>query len=63
MPCPFEVGRTRLDLAEIARARGDLDAAAQHVEDARRVFVELRVPRYVERAEELTREIAVKAAC
>jgi DNA-binding SARP family transcriptional activator/KaiC/GvpD/RAD55 family RecA-like ATPase len=43
IPCPYEAGRTRLELAELARARGDEAASACHAADAHRVFAELGV--------------------
>ncbi len=55
---PFEAGRTRLDLALLAHAHGDSDEAASQLGIAHRLFGELRVPRYVERAERLARELA-----
>jgi class 3 adenylate cyclase/tetratricopeptide (TPR) repeat protein len=55
---PFEAGRTRLDLALLSHARGDSDEAASQLGIAHRLFGELRVPRYVERAERLARELA-----
>jgi class 3 adenylate cyclase/tetratricopeptide (TPR) repeat protein len=54
----FEVGRTHLDLGALALARGDAEGAERHQEIARAIFVELRVPRYLERAEELAAQIA-----
>ncbi len=49
----FEVGRTHIDLAELARVREGPPAAAAHAAKARALFQTLRVPRYVERAERL----------
>jgi tetratricopeptide (TPR) repeat protein len=51
VPCPFEVGRTHLELAELARASGATEAAAHHLAEARRVFVELGAAEYVARAD------------
>jgi class 3 adenylate cyclase/tetratricopeptide (TPR) repeat protein len=48
---PFEVGRTRLELARLAGAGSE--KAAAHLEAARRIFAELRLPGYLERAERL----------
>ena len=48
---PFEVGRTRLELARLAGAGSE--KAAAHLEAARRIFAELRLPGYMERAERL----------
>ncbi|MEA2602772.1 MAG: hypothetical protein QOF89_3764 [Acidobacteriota bacterium] len=53
---PFEVARTRLDLALLAGA-GSEEAASQ-LGEARRLFAELRLPRYVEKAERLAGELA-----
>jgi tetratricopeptide (TPR) repeat protein len=57
VPCPFEAGRTCLDLAEVARACGDRQASVAHLAEARRLFTELGLARYIERADRLTREL------
>jgi len=57
---PFEVARTRLDLALLAGAGSE--AAAGQLGEARRTFAELGVPVYVERAERLAGELAAPAA-
>ena len=54
---PFEAGRTRLDLAQLAGSGSA--AAAMELGEARRIFSELRLPAYVERAERLAAELAV----
>jgi hypothetical protein len=51
----FEVARTDLDLAALARARGDANATAAHLTEAVRHFRALGVTRWVERAEERIR--------
>jgi DNA-binding SARP family transcriptional activator len=51
----LEVGRTRLALAQLAHRQGRSDAVAAHLADAGRLFGALRLPRYVERAEQLAR--------
>jgi tetratricopeptide (TPR) repeat protein len=56
----FEVARTRLDLALLAGA-GSAEAAAE-LGEARRLFAELGVPRYVAEAERLAGELAPPAA-
>jgi len=56
---PFEVARTRLDLALVAGA-GSAGAAAQ-LGEARRLFAELGLPVYVEKAERLAGELAAPA--
>ena len=53
---PFEVGRTLLELA-VVPGTGSAAAASRLVE-ARRIFAELRVPAYAERAERLLGEVA-----
>ncbi len=57
---PFEVARTRLDLAVLAGA--GTGEAAEHLGEARRLFTELRVPVYVERAEGLAARLAAPPA-
>jgi hypothetical protein len=52
----FEVARTRLDLARVAGVRGDRAAAAAHLAQARALFSELRVPRYLEVTERLMKQ-------
>ena len=56
----FEVARTRLDLALLAGA--DSEAAALQLGEARRLFAELGLPRYVDEAERLAGEMAAPAA-
>jgi class 3 adenylate cyclase/tetratricopeptide (TPR) repeat protein len=53
---PFEVGRTRLELARLAGAGAEV--AAIELGEARRIFTELRLPAYVEKAERLAGELA-----
>ncbi len=53
---PFEVARTRLDLAMLAGEA--TPEAASHLAEARRAFVRLNVPRYVEKVDNLARELA-----
>lgn len=55
----YDVARTRLDLAALAHACGAPDEAAAQLAEARRGLVALNVPRYVERAERLARELGV----
>jgi DNA-binding SARP family transcriptional activator len=54
----LEVGRTHLDLARLAGAAGDRDAAVANVADARAAFEALALPVWVERANALAREFA-----
>jgi tetratricopeptide (TPR) repeat protein len=51
----FEIARTHLDLAELARARVDTGAAAAHLAEADRRFRTLGLSRWVERVEQLAR--------
>ncbi len=55
----FEIGRTRLDLASLAYEQGDREAAASHLTAAHSLFMALRVPKYVERAQQIAREFGV----
>jgi len=55
--CRFEAGRTHLDLAAVAHAQEQREAVATHLKDAHSLFRALRVPKYVERAEELAKEL------
>jgi class 3 adenylate cyclase/tetratricopeptide (TPR) repeat protein len=54
---PFEVGRTRLELARLAGAGSE--AAAVELGEARRIFARLRLPGYVEKVERLVADLAV----
>jgi class 3 adenylate cyclase/tetratricopeptide (TPR) repeat protein len=56
----FEVGRTRLELA-LASGAGS-ESAAQQLDEARRLFAELRLPAYVARAESLAEELVAAPA-
>ncbi len=51
MHARFETGRTRLDLADLARAARDADGVSAHAGAALDVFRTLAVPRWLERAE------------
>lgn len=53
---PFEMGRTRLELALVAGA-GSAEAGRQ-LGEARRIFAELRLPRFVENVERLAGKLA-----
>jgi class 3 adenylate cyclase/tetratricopeptide (TPR) repeat protein len=57
---PFEVGRTRLDLARAAGA-GSAQAATE-LGEGLRIFSRLGLPAYVEKAERLAAELAVAPA-
>jgi class 3 adenylate cyclase/tetratricopeptide (TPR) repeat protein len=57
IPARFELARTHLDLAELAHASADPGAASAHLREAHRLFIALRVPRYVERSEQLARDL------
>ncbi len=53
----FELGRTHLDLSVLAHAQGNSKAVATHLKEARSLFKTLKVPKYVERAEELSKQL------
>lgn len=59
---PFEVARTRLELALLAHDGGDSVEAAMRLREAHGVFRELGAQRYVERAEQIARELSVSLA-
>jgi tetratricopeptide (TPR) repeat protein len=52
----FEQGRAQLDLAAVAHLRGDHDAAASHLRAAHSLFEILQIPKYIDRAKELSDE-------
>ena len=49
-----------MHLAALAHARGAEDAARTHLREARGLFSSMRVPRGVERTEQLAREMGVR---
>ncbi len=51
-----DAARTHLDLATLAHAQADKDAVTRHLGKAHHLFMALRVPKYVERSEQLARE-------
>ena len=53
---PFEMARTRLELALVAGA--GTTEAGRHLAEARRMFSELRLPRFVEKVERLSGKLA-----
>ena len=55
----FDVGRTHLELATLAHAMGDREAATTHLKDAHDLFRALQVPKYVARAEQCATEFDV----
>ena len=57
MDASFEVAVTRLDLAEVAGLRGDLDDATEQLERCRKSFAALGAPTYLDRAETLARRL------
>ena len=52
----FEIGRIHLFLASLSHAQGNCEAVASHLKEAHALFRALRVPKYVERSEQLARE-------
>jgi tetratricopeptide (TPR) repeat protein len=59
---PFEVARTRLEMALLAHAEGDALEAGTQLREAYRAFHELGAQRYVERAEQVARELSLSLA-
>ena len=59
---PFEVARTRLELALLAHDSGDAAEAAAQLREAHRAFQELGAHRYVERSEQAARDLSVSLA-
>jgi tetratricopeptide (TPR) repeat protein len=59
---PFEVARTRLELALLAHDSGDAAEAAAQLREAYRAFQDLGAKRYAERAEQAARELSVSLA-
>ena len=55
-------GRTHLDLAELAHARGDREASAGHLAEARSAFTLLRVPTYLDRTGSLATRLGLPSA-
>lgn len=53
----YDLGRTHVDLARLARARGQDAAAAAHLGEALDLFRLLRIPAYVTRIRELAKEL------
>jgi hypothetical protein len=51
----FEIPRTHLDLALLARERGDASATTAHLAEAARHFRALGIPRWTERVEQHAR--------
>ncbi len=59
---PFEVGCTLLDLALVAHTGGHSGEAARYLGEAHRLFTELQVPKYVQKAECVARELSLTEA-
>ncbi len=55
----FEWGRTHVDLASLASARGNTQATSTHLCQAHALFTALQVPKYVEQTEQLAREYGI----
>ncbi|HKH46709.1 MAG TPA: adenylate/guanylate cyclase domain-containing protein [Thermoanaerobaculia bacterium] len=56
---PFEVARTRLDLAALAEARGLKQEGFEQLRQARAAFLALKVPRYAEQAQALAARLGI----
>src|SRR2546425_5122924 len=59
MRARFEMARTRLELARVRHAQGNAEAAATDLGAAHQLFRALGVPKYVERSEQLSRQLQV----
>jgi len=55
----YDIARTRLDLARVARRRADRDAARTHLGEALRLFVASSVPHHADRTRRLAAELDV----
>jgi class 3 adenylate cyclase/tetratricopeptide (TPR) repeat protein len=55
----FEAGRTHLDLVELAHTQGKQEAATRHLAEAHSLFTALRLPKHIERTQQLARECGV----
>jgi tetratricopeptide (TPR) repeat protein len=55
----YDLGRAHLDLAALAHAQGKKAEAAMHLGEAHRLFIASRVPKYVERTEQLAKAFGV----
>jgi len=55
----YDLGRTHLDLAAVAHAQGKKAEAATDLRHAHRLFTASRVPKYVERTEQLAKAFGV----
>jgi class 3 adenylate cyclase/DNA-binding winged helix-turn-helix (wHTH) protein/tetratricopeptide (TPR) repeat protein len=55
----FEIGRTHLDLAELAHDQGNRQAVTVHLTAAYHLFTVLRVPAYVERTAQRARALGL----
>ena len=58
---PFEQARVRLDLAALARTRGEACIAAEHLQAASRSFSELDVPVWAARIESLASQLGISS--
>jgi len=52
------MGRTHFFLASVAYALREREPAGAHLKEAHSLFTALRVPKYIERTEQLAREFA-----
>ncbi|HLC42854.1 MAG TPA: hypothetical protein VJO34_14675 [Methylomirabilota bacterium] len=55
----YELARTHLDLAQLARAQERKDAVASHIRRALDLFAALKVPKHIERAKQLAKAFGV----
>jgi len=59
MEARYQIGRTRIALAELRHRHGARDAAAAHLREAHALFKLLRIPKYIAHCEGLARGLAV----
>jgi tetratricopeptide (TPR) repeat protein len=55
----YELARTCLDLAAVTHAQGRAESAQAHLGEAHRLFRAMDAPKYVERTEQLARDLGV----
>lgn len=56
----YELARTHLDLAALAHAQGSKEAVVTHINHALDLFTTLKVPKYIERTEQLAKAFGVR---
>jgi class 3 adenylate cyclase/tetratricopeptide (TPR) repeat protein len=59
LPARYDLARTHLDLASLAHTQNDVDTATTHLSTAYAWFQKLRIPKWMERTEQLAQEYGV----